>query len=437
MKKSKKIVSLLLLLAVLCTSILTGCAGTPAETGSTQAVAESTPDSAASESTSDSAAAESTSDNEAESTNLMGEVLGDYVIELPVITEIDYEAGLAKNKEMFGKFGCSAIGKVLDNGDMIVGRSMDLYYSNNPAYVIRTDVEGFYKTVGLAYNTFDGHTFEDVKENGVTQDELLTLLFFSVDVMNEKGLYIEANMREKQPEETGIVVSTGTNPGAEVSLTFPALVRYLGERCATVDEAVELANSLNVCGMSNGELNWGGGYFMADASGHYGVLELVDNKLVWTDGQNCQANFYVNDEYKDRAIIGSGIGRYALLESEIESVKSEDDMTALMKKVRYSQILDPYNCLFDPRSEYSGAGEQYEALGGMLTIEMCQDDQYKDTIFEAMEAAGAKEREKSLQQLKDEGTQWLSVWQTTANCNKQSLKVIFFEDDALTFDFTV
>ena len=379
----------------------------------------------------------SSTDAESESSNLMGEVLGDYVIELPVITEIDYEAGLEKNKEMFGNFGCSGIGKVLDNGDMVVGRSFDLYYSNNPAYVIKTDVEGFYKTVGLAYNTFDGHTFDDVKENGVTQDELLTLLFFTEDVMNEKGLYIEADMREEQPEETGISISTGTNPDAEVSLSFPALVRYLGERCATVDEAVELANTLNVYGMSNGKVNWGGGYFMADASGHYGVLELVDNKLVWSDGQNCQTNFYINDEYKEKAIIGSGIGRYELLESEIGSVTSEEDMTALMKKVRYSQMLDPYNCLFDPRSEACGVGEQYEALGGMLTLEMAQDDQYKDMILEAMEASGSQEREKSLQQLRDEGTQWLSVWQTTANCNKKSIKVIFFEDDALTFDFTI
>ncbi len=376
-------------------------------------------------------------DTESESTNLMGEVLGDYVVELPVITEIDYEAGLAKNKEMFGQFGCSAIGTVLDNGDMVVGRSFDLYYSNNPAYVIKTDVEGFYKTVGLAYNTFDGATFDDVKENGVTQDELLTLLFFTEDVMNEKGLYIEADMRDEQPEETGISISTGTNPDAEVSLSFPALVRYLGERCATVDEAVELANTLNVYGMSNGKVNWGGGYFMADASGHYGVLELIDNKLVWMDGQNCQTNFYLNDEYKDKAIIGSGIGRYELLESEIGSVKSDEDMTALMKKVRYSQMLDPYNCLFDPRSEFSGVGEQYADFGGMLTIDMCADDQYKDTILEVMETFGSQEREKPVQQLRDEGTQWLSVWQTTANCNKKSIRVIFFEDDALTFDFTI
>ncbi len=374
---------------------------------------------------------------ESENTNVMGKVLGDYVIELPVVTEIDYETGLKRDKEKLGKFGCSAVGKVLDDGNMVIGRSYDLYYSNNPAYVIKTNVEGFYKTVGLAYNSFEGSTFEEVKEKGLPQDELLSLLFFTGEIMNEKGFYIEANMRSEQPKETGISISTGTNPDAEVTLSFPAMVRYLAERSATVDEALELANSLNVHGMSNGTVNWGGSYFMADETGHFGVLELVDNKLIWNDGQNCQTNFYINDEYKDKAVIGSGIGRYDLLESGIGSVKSEDDMTALIKKVRYTQILDPYNCPFDPRSESSGVGEEFKDLGGMLTIDMCADDKYKDEILKAMEETGAKEREKSVQQRKDESTQWLSAWQTVSNCNKKSMKIIFFEDDALTFDFTV
>ncbi len=430
-KKFFKVIAALL--AAIC---LTACAGSGANEASDS---KSTVSPSKDESTSkvDSAQTDSdtASDSKSESTNLMGEVIGDYVIELPVITEIDYETGLEKSKEMFGKFGCSAVGKVLDDGDMVVGRSFDLYYSNNPAYVIKTDVEGFYKTVGFAYNPFNGATFDDVKENGVTYDELITLLFFTAEIMNENGFYIEANMRDKQPEDTGIALSTGTNPDAEVSVSFPALVRYLGERCATVDEAVELANTLNVYGMSNGEVNWCGGYFMADESGHYGVLELVDNKLIWNDGQNCQSNFYISDEYKDKATIGAGVGRYELLESEIDTVKTEDDMTALIKKVRCTQVLDPYNCLFDPRSEWCGI--ENEAVDGLLTLEKCADDKYKDIILEAMEAAGSKEREKSLQQLKDEGTQWLSVWQTTANCNKKSLKVTFFEDDALTFDFTL
>ena len=370
-------------------------------------------------------------------TNLEAKVLGDYVVELPTITSIDYEAGLKKNKDMFGKFGCSAVGKVLDNGDMLVGRSFDLYYSNNPAYVIRTNVEGYYKTLGLAYNTFDGKDFKTIKENGVTQDELLTLLFFTEDVMNEKGLYIEADMRPEQFSDSGIKENTGTNPSAKVSLSFPALVRYLGERCASVTEAVEMANTLNVYGMNNGEFSWGGGYFLADSTGHYGVLELVDNKLIWSDYANCQTNFYINDEYKDKATNGSGLGRYDLLTSKIGSVTNEKEMAELMKDVKYTQLMYPYQSKYNVVSELCGEGELYKELGGRLDLNMCRSHEYDEKVLKLLEEKEAIERAKPLQQLKDEGKEWLSVWQTVANCNKKTMSFTFFEDDTLTFDYTL
>ena len=368
--------------------------------------------------------------------NIKVTVLGDSIVELPTVTSIDYEKGLKNDKQNYGKFGCSAIGKVLENGDMIVGRSLDLYYSNNPAYVIRTNVEGYYKTIGLAYNNFIGSNFSTVKENGITQDELLNLLFFSTDTMNEKGLYIEANMRPEQPENTGIVKSTGTKPGASLSMSLPALVRYLIERCDSVTSAVEMANTINVYGMITDKFAWGGGYFMADSTGHYGVLELVDNKLIWNENYNCQTNYYLNDEYKDKATIGTGLGRYDYLQEHIDSVKSEEDMKSLIKKVRYSQILDPYNCPFDPTSESCGYGnDSYKDFGGQLTIQMIRSGEYKEKILAMMEETGSQTRKKTIQQLKDEGKEWLSAYQTVANCNKKTFSVTFFEDDTLSFDF--
>ncbi len=160
--------------------------------------------------------------------------------------------------------------------------------------------------------------------------------------------------------------------------------------------------------------------------------------LNWTDGQNYQTSFYVNSEYKDRAIIGNGTGRYDLLQAQIGSVKSEADMTELMKKVRYTLTYDPYNCPFDPCSEQSGEGEEkHKDFGGILTMEMCADEKYSGEIYSRMEEYGAAERAKSLQQRRDEGIDWISVWQTTVNCNKRSLTTVFLEDDALTFDFAV
>ncbi len=54
---------------------------------------------------------------------------------------------------------------------MVVGRSLDLFYSNNPIYVCRSEVPGFYKTLGLAYNTFDRKNFNTIKENEITNNE--------------------------------------------------------------------------------------------------------------------------------------------------------------------------------------------------------------------------------------------------------------------------
>ncbi len=367
--------------------------------------------------------------------NIHGKVIGEGVIELPTFTSVDYEAGFKKCKALFGKFGCSAFGKVLDNGDMVVGRSLDLFYSNNPIYVVRSEVPGFYKTLGLAYNVFDGKDFKTVKENGVSEDELLTLLFFTVDIMNEKGLYIEGNMRPDQPESTGIKRSTGTNPSSEISMSIPALIRYLGERCANINEAIELANKLNVYGLFSGHLTWGASLYMADESGHHGALELVDNKFIWNEGAPCQTNFYLNDEYKDKATIGSGLGRYDLLMSKIDKIKNEKDVANLMKQVRYSQLMNPTTCLFNPVSEACGFGDEFKDFGGAFTVEMARSHKYDDVIMQVLEEEGKKERAKSLQELKNEGTQWYSVWQTVANCNKRTLTFTCFEDDSLTFTY--
>ena len=99
-------------------------------------------------------------------------------------------------------------------------------------------------------------------------------------------------------------------------------------------------------------------------------------------------------------------------------------------------MLDPYNCPFDPTSEMCGYGDNYADFGGALTLDMCRSGEYKDKILEMMETLKAKERAKSIEQRKNEGKEWESVWQTVANCNKRTMSVIFFEDDALSYNFT-
>ena len=69
-------------------------------------------------------------------------------------------------------------------------------------------------------------------------------------------------MRSQQPECTGMKDCDGTNPDADQSYSIGALIRFLGERAGSVDEAIELANTVNVYGLNNGEIIWGGFLFM-------------------------------------------------------------------------------------------------------------------------------------------------------------------------------
>ena len=369
---------------------------------------------------------------------IQGKVLGSHVIELPVITEIDYAKGLAADDRMFGQYGCSAIAKTLDTGDTIVGRSMDLFYSNRPAYVIRTAVPGCYKTVGLAYNPLGGPTFEEVEASGISQEDVTSLLFFTTDNMNEKGLYIESNMRPGETEaETGIKPSSGTNPGAKYRMSFAALPRYLIEHAATVDEAVALAETIDVHGIKTKDLDWCGAIYMADKSGHRGLLELVDNKLVWTDGAPGQANFYIHDAYKDKALYGSGYGRFDLLTKEIGNVKTEKDMMDLIYKVRYTQIMNPATCAFDPVTEFTGLEHPELAELGKLTAKAAMDPANHDKVIALVTAHFDGIRDMSMEDLRNDGKNWHSVFQVVANCNKENLHVMFFEDPKLVFDFAV
>ena len=96
----------------------------------------------------------------------------EYVYDLGTMTELDSEYAndyLYKEYNNWGG-GCSAVAKVLENGDTIVGRNMDLNISNKAAYIFRTDVEGCYKTINLNYTFRDiSPDLNDLKANGLSE----------------------------------------------------------------------------------------------------------------------------------------------------------------------------------------------------------------------------------------------------------------------------
>lgn len=357
----------------------------------------------------------------------------DYVFDAGTFTSLDYDYANAYFESEYYNWGggCSAIAKVLDNGDTIVGRNMDLNISNKAAYIFRTDVKDCYKTINLAYTFRDiSPDYLDAKENGLPEDFSKILPFMADDVLNEKGLYIEVNMRNGEVWPTGESKFSckGTNPSSNTKVYMFEIARYVGEHCATVDEAIEYVKSLNVYSKDG---YWNYCFLIADATGHYGILEFVADAVIWNDYHPCQTNFYINELAYYAEELKCGKGRYDNLMAGIGDVKNQDDMFNLMDSVTYYQIYDPYNCKYDPRSEDVG-------VLPYATYETVMLDELKEVIFAAMEENGKTVRSMSRQQQQNKNEYWESSFTEVINCNERTLKVRFFEDNnriiTLSFD---
>ena len=355
----------------------------------------------------------------------------EYVFDVGTIKSLDYdyaEEWFKNNYDNYGG-GCTAVAKVNDAGDTIIGRNMDLNISNKAAYILRTDVKDCYKTVGLMYTFRDyAPDYKDVKENGLPEEFSKVLPFLSDDVLNEKGLYVEVNMRNGEfwPDGKAKFSCSGTNPNSDERVYMFALPRYIGEHCATVDEALEYVKGLDVYSQDG---YWNYCFIIADKTGRYGLLEFAQNKVLWHEGQQAQANFYVDKEMNEIESFKTGIGRYNKVMEGIDAVKTEDDMFKLMDSVSYFQVYDIENCQFDYRSENVGALSY-------ATNDFVMDKENQKIIEAVMKENGAYVRSLTRQQLRDANEFWESAFTEVVNCNKRTLFVRFYEDDKKTFTLT-
>ena len=365
--------------------------------------------------------------NEKQTSQIELQEVFDHVYDIGTFTSLDYEYAneyFAKENDNWGG-GCSAIAKTLDNGQTIVGRNMDLNISNKAAYIFRTDVKDCYKTINLAYTFRDiSPNYDEIQTKGLSEEFTKVLPFMADDVLNEKGLYIEVNMRNGEFWPTGESKFSckGTNPNSDTRVYMFEIARYVGEHCATVDEAVEYVKTLNVYSKDG---YWNYCFLIADASGHYGVLEFVNDYVIWNDYQPAQTNFYVNKLANYAEELKCGKGRYDVLMNGIDKVQTEEDMFELMDSVTYYQVYDPYNCNFDPRSENVG-------VMPFATYDMIMQDEYKEIIYEAINVVGKEVLSLTRQQQQDKNEYWESSFTEVINCNEKTLFVRFFEDDNRT-----
>ena len=365
-------------------------------------------------------------------------------MEVPTYTYLDEEYADNYFKDTYYNWGggCSAIVKTITDPDgterTIIGRNMDLNISNKCAYIVRTEVPGKNKTFGLAYTFRDiSDDYDIVKEKGITDQFYKVLPFMCDDVMNDKGLHIEINMRngEYWPNGEDKFACEGTNSLSEHKVYMFELTRYIAENCNRVSEVPEYIKSLNIYSKKG---YWNYAFLISDCTGDYGLLELYKDELTgegvhWQHKENCQTNFYVDlmnfykgrEEYNPEELC-CGMGRYNTLKDGIDDVDSKIDMMNLMRKVSYSQIYDCYTCPFDVRGELVGTMN-------WATYQYIMNPEYEDLYKDVLYLATADYRSMTRQQRRDANSFWESTFTEVADTKDLSIEIRFFEDESLIF----
>ena len=153
--------------------------------------------------------------------------------------------GFAAKKMTFGvplfelgdaDFGCTTFEAHTPDGAHTLGRNFD--FREAPCFVLWTHPENAYRSVGVVDCNFMVYGDKYNRPSPLNRANVLLAPYCCVDGMNEKGLAI-AVLQIRCPATNQI------NPEKK-DITTTAMIRAVLDKCATVDEAVELFKKYNM-----------------------------------------------------------------------------------------------------------------------------------------------------------------------------------------------
>lgn len=180
-----------------------------------------------------------------------------------VITQLSrglYKPDLS-GKEVGNGFACTSF--QVKNGDgkgYLFGRNYDFF--KNPTLVLKSHPKNGYASISTCDLSHLGYTLEKLPESIASRALCLAAVYAPMDGMNEKGLCISIMALPNQPawQDTG-------KPIAGTSI----IMRLILDRCATVDEALEMVEGLDI---RHDQSKGGYHYLVADAQGNCAAIEF-------------------------------------------------------------------------------------------------------------------------------------------------------------------
>lgn len=174
---------------------------------------------------------------------------------------IPIHIGSSQVVEDGGEHCTSFQAKNADGTGYLYGRNYD--YFKNPSMVTFSHPKDGYASVAVSDMSHFGYSLDKLPEEFLSKVLCLAAVYAPVDGMNEKGLCTSIMALPKQASQQ----STGKH-----SIGTTILMRIFLDRCATVEEALEIVNSYDI--RHDASVGSGYHYMVADAQGHCAVIEF-------------------------------------------------------------------------------------------------------------------------------------------------------------------
>ena len=238
-----------------------------------------------------------------------------------------------ENGEMATMNCTSFQAKQADGDGYWYGRNYDFF--KNPTMVTVSRPKKGYASIAVSDMSHFGYSLDKLPEGFMASLSCLASVYAPVDGINEKGLCTSIMALPKQAAQQ----ESGKH---KVGTTI--IMRLWLDRCATVEEALELASTLDI--RHDATVGSGYHYMIADASGDCAVLE-----------------FDKEDGWKSMIVRKDPEAKHMLVTNHLLSEKY------------YTTV--PDEAVGNPHSKswwrYETAGRFLESLGGELTLEQAQD----------------------------------------------------------------
>lgn len=222
-------------------------------------------------------------------------------------------------------FACSTFNAENSKGEYLLGRNFD--YKAAPCLVCWTSPENGYKSVSVVDTTFflHGTKYLPLKKSKKKM-RAMGAPYTSMDGINEKGFSIAVlEIKSKATKQ-----STGKTP-----IITTVAIRAALDKCATVDEAIELFASYDMQDLLG--INYH--YQLADANGVSAIIEYVDNKMVVIRQDENKKNLILTNYFLTEGgdnHDGRGYDRYETIEATLKDnngILTENDAMELLSKV--------------------------------------------------------------------------------------------------------